>query len=428
MTYEEAIEYIHSTCWKGSRPGLSRIRELLIMMDCPQRYFNVIHVAGTNGKGSFCAMMQKILLANGNSVGMFTSPYVEDFEERFQIDGEMIGREELAEITEYVKQFADRMEDSPTEFELITAIGIEYFRRRQVDIAIVECGMGGRLDSTNVFPEPLLSVITGISLDHTEYLGNTISKIAAEKAGIIKKGCPVLFGGSSETAAQVIREKAKEMNAPFYRTRHNLIRRLRYDENGTTFDFHNIEDLHISMLGAYQPLNAANVIEAVQVLRLHGCSISDKALREGLAKASWKARFERLSDDPLVFYDGGHNIEGVQAAVETVKAYFPGRKIHVMSGVMADKKYGDMAKKIAEIADRVYTVTPDNPRALAAEKYAALYRSLGLPAEAYDSFDSAVDAAIKDCRENGAPLLCLGSLYSYCTFKPALKKALASLS
>lgn len=424
MTYKEAIDYIHSTCWKGSRPGLERITKLLNMMGNPQNEFKAVHVAGTNGKGSFCAMLSTILIETGLRVGMFTSPYVEDFEERFQVNGKMIERKELAEITEYVKQFADQMEDLPTEFELITAIGFEFFKRRRVHIAVVECGMGGRLDSTNVFPKPLLSVITGIALDHTEYLGNTISKIAAEKAGIIKPGCPVLFGGDSDTAYRVIRKKAEELGAPCCRTSRRSITNLQCDPSGATFDYKRFDRVHISMLGVYQPYNAANVIEAVELLRFAGVSIDDLAFRNGLEKTFWKARFERMSEDPLVFYDGGHNMEGVEAAVETVKTYFPGQKLHIISGVMADKKYEEMAATIASVADRVYAVTPDNPRALAAERYAELYRSLGVPAEAFDTFNKAVAAAVKDCRETGTPLLCLGSLYSYCTFKPALKRAL----
>ena len=200
MNYSEAMSFIHSVEWQGSRPGLERITELSEMMSHPEGSFSAVHVAGTNGKGSFCAMLASVLHAAGYKTGLFTSPYIEFFEERMQINGRMIGRDELADIVTDIAPLCERMSDKPTEFELITAVGFEYFRRNHVDIAVIECGMGGRLDSTNILPPPLLSVITGISLDHVQFLGNTISAIAGEKAGIIKPHSPVLFGGNSPDA------------------------------------------------------------------------------------------------------------------------------------------------------------------------------------------------------------------------------------
>ena len=217
MTYEEAVAYIHSVAWKGSRPGLSRITELLHLLGDPQDRLQFIHIAGTNGKGSTSAMTESVLRAAGYKTGLFVSPYIKHFNERICFCGTPISDEALARVTATVKPFADAMEDKPTEFELITALGLEYFKRKKCDIVILEAGMGGRLDSTNIIEESELSVITGIALDHTAYLGDTVEKIAAEKAGIIKKGGTVLFGGEDKCAAEVIVAKAKEMGA-VYRT------------------------------------------------------------------------------------------------------------------------------------------------------------------------------------------------------------------
>ncbi|MBR6006393.1 MAG: bifunctional folylpolyglutamate synthase/dihydrofolate synthase [Clostridia bacterium] len=424
MNYRETIEYIHSTCWKGSRPGLERITELLSLMGNPERGMKFVHVAGTNGKGSFCAMLSSVLRRAGYRVGMFTSPYIEEFTERIQADGKDISREMLAEVTSFVRPFADAMPDTPTEFELITAIGFEFFRRTNVDIVVLECGMGGRLDSTNVIEAPLLSVITGIALDHTEYLGSTLAAIAGEKAGIIKEGCPVLFGGESEEAFEVIAKKAEEMHAVLTRTDRNAVIIDDCSADGTVFSYKDTEGAFIPLLGLYQPLNAANVIEAVHILRTRGLDIPDDALYDGLALARWKGRFERLRIHPPVFFDGGHNIEGVTAAVATVKKYFPNERINVISGVMADKRYREMAELIAGIAEKVYTVAPDNARALDAETYAEVFRSIGVPSEGFPDYASAVAAALADCESEGKPLLALGSLYAYAPFKKALLAAL----
>lgn len=424
MNYSEALEYIHSVCWKGSRPGLSRITELLSLIGEPQRALRCVHVAGTNGKGSFCAMLSSVLLKAGYSVGTFTSPFIEEFNERIQLNGENISNEDLAEVTSFIRPFADGMQDVPTEFELITAIGFEYFKRKNVDIVVLECGMGGRLDSTNVIEQPLLSVITGISLDHTEYLGSTIEAIAGEKAGIIKPGCPVLFGGENTAAERVIMAAAEERGSDFYSAEHSALNVKSCTIEGSVFDYKAHENLRLPLLGLYQPMNAANVIAAVEILRRVGLEIPEEALREGLACARWKGRFEKLSDEPLVFFDGGHNIEGASAAVETVKRYFEGRPVNILSGVMADKQYAHMAALMAPVTRKAFTVSPDNPRALDAEEYAAVFRAMGVPAESFESYDAAVAAAVKTSRLERVPLLALGSLYAYASFKKALTEQL----
>ena len=208
MNYPESLEYIHSINWCFCKPGLERIRELCERLGNPQRELKFVHVAGTNGKGSSCAMLESVLRAAGYKTGLYTSPYITVFNERMRINGENISDEELAEITTFIRPIADAMKDKPTEFELITAVAFEYFKRNGCDVVVLEAGMGGRLDSTNIIESSLLSIITGIALDHTAFLGDTVEKIAGEKAGIIKSGCPVLFGGDDDSARSVIKEKS----------------------------------------------------------------------------------------------------------------------------------------------------------------------------------------------------------------------------
>ena len=312
MNYEEAINYIHTVPWQGCKPGLERITELCRRMGDPQKELRFIHVAGTNGKGSFCAMLESILRASGYEAGLFTSPFVEHFEERIQIAGQPISRTELAEVTGYVAQFADEMKEPPTEFELITAIGLEYFRRKRCRVVIMECGLGGALDSTNVIPSPILAVITGISKDHTALLGDTVEKIAGEKAGIIKPGSMVLYGGEHDGAEKVILDTAAIFGCNCYGVDYSLLEGVRMSIDGTDFDYGRYENLHIPLLGVYQPYNAARVITSTELLRQGGVKITDESVRTGLAQAVWKARFELLGRDPDVVFDGAHNPEGLK--------------------------------------------------------------------------------------------------------------------
>ncbi len=421
MTYEEALSFIHSTEWQGSRPGLNRITELMSKLGNPEKTLNFVHVAGTNGKGSFCAMLDSVLRKAGYKTGLFTSPFIEFFEERIQFNGEMISKDELAETVGEIKDACLSMTDPPTEFEVLTAIGFVYFKKKNADIVILECGMGGRLDSTNIIPSPVLSVITGISLDHTAFLGDTVEKIAYEKAGIIKPSCPVLYGGKDKTAREVIKAAALEKGCPYYEKDYSALTCGKISLKGSKFGYKKHKNISLALLGTYQPENAANVIEAVEILRSKGYKISDKNLREGLRATEWKGRFERLNDYPPVFFDGGHNEEGVTAAVRTVKECFGNKKINVISGVLKDKDYEKIASRIASVSNAVYTVTPDSPRALDAKDYAEVFKSKGKNAVGYESFDEAVKAAYTDSLKKGTPMLCVGSLYSYSAFKKALK-------
>ena len=424
MTAIEAIDYIHSVAWGKRTPGLSRIRHLCECMGHPERGLRVIHVAGTNGKGSTCAMLDSILRAAGYRVGLYTSPYIRRFNERMQVNGMPISDEELAEITASVKPFADAMEETPTEFELITAIAFAYFAKSNCDVVILEVGLGGRLDSTNVIEDPLLSLITDIDFDHTAILGNTIQAIATEKAGIVKAGRPCLYGGRPNSAHRTIKQICAAKGAPYH-----IVDRAEYTLRemtleGTKFDFAGLHDLSLSLLGSYQPFNAATVLTAMEILREQGISITEKAVREGLRSVRWQARFELLSRDPVVIFDGGHNPQGVEAAVKSIGKYFPDQKVNLISGVMADKAYDEMINLIKPIAEQVFTVTPNNPRALASGEYAAYFETHRVKATAYETVEDGIRAAIKDSRESGRPLICLGSLYLYEEFYDKLQAVL----
>lgn len=435
MTYTEALDYIHSVSWKGSRPGLSRITELCHRLGDPQNHLKFIHVAGTNGKGSTSVMLSQILTEAGLRVGLFTSPFILRFNERMKVNGEDIPDEKLAEITSLVRPHADAMEDAPTEFELITAIAFAYFKQAACDVVVLEVGMGGRLDSTNVIPPESvwLSVITGIAMDHTAFLGDTPEAIAKEKAGIIKPGVPVLFGGahppvgSDETTAvdyravaAVIRAQANALAAPYFETELSRMSDVSCNPTGATLSFGALKNLRISLPGVYQPYNAATVLTAVEILQKQGVPVTEAHIRNGLKNAFWPGRFEILSHTPLVISDGGHNPEGVDAAVAGIKAFFPGKRVYLLSGVMADKDFEVMVRRMCEVAERVFTVRPDNSRAMEADAYAEVFRREGVEAQGYPSVEAAVHAAMRACEEQTKPLLTLGSLYMYAEIKAAV--------
>ena len=413
MNYAEALEYIHSVNWTFCKPGLERIGELCERLGHPENKLKFIHVAGTNGKGSTSAMLDSVLRAAGYKTGLYTSPYIRVFNERMRVNGKNISDSELASLTEYIKPIADGMNDKPTEFELITALAFEYFARHNCDVVILEAGMGGRLDSTNIINTSVLSIITGIALDHTAFLGDTVEKIAFEKAGIIKPLIPVIFGGTDASAEAVIRDKADELGSAFKTVDYSALLVKDMSLDGTVFDFGKYQDLKISLLGSYQPRNAAIVVSAVDVLRENGFEISDAALKEGLSSAEWQGRFEILSREPLIIFDGAHNPQGIEAAVESIAFYFRSQKVALVTGVLRDKDYTYIARKLSTVASAAFTFTPDSPRALDSKEYASVLSSAGISAISCDSVSSALDKAKEYAKANSCPVICAGSLYAY---------------
>ena len=410
MTYEEALSYIHSICWKGSKLGLDRTRELLGKLDDPQKELKFIHIAGTNGKGSTAAMLSSILEEAGYRVGLYTSPFINRFNERMQVNHQPIPDEELAALTEYVRPHADAMADSPTEFELITALAMVWFARQKCDIVVLEVGMGGELDSTNIIDVPEAAVIAAMGMDHVKELGPTMADIARAKAGIIKEGGRVVSYGGNPEADEVIAAVCRARNASLCQPDFSAIVPGDFSLEGQTFSYKGWRGLRIPLVGAYQMNNAAVVLETVEVLRQRGWSVSDEAVRQGLADTRWPARFEVLRRDPVFIVDGGHNPHGIRATAESLRRLFPGRKITFVTGVMADKDVEHILGLIVPLADQFFTVRPDNPRAMDAGELAARIEAMGAKATACASVQDGVDRAIQAEGPHGVACA-LGSLY-----------------
>ena len=410
MTYEEALSYIHSICWKGSKLGLDRTRELLGKLNDPQKELKFIHIAGTNGKGSTAAMLSFILEEAGYRVGLYTSPFINRFNERMQVNHQPIPDEELAALTEYVRPHADAMADSPTEFELITALAMVWFARQKCDIVVLEVGMGGELDSTNIIDVPEAAVIAAMGMDHVKELGPTMADIARAKAGIIKEGGRVVSYGGNPEADEVIAAVCRARKASLRQPDFSAIVPGDFGLEGQTFSYKGWRGLRIPLVGAYQMNNAAVVLETVEVLRQWGWIISDEAVRQGLADTRWPARFEVLRRDPVFIVDGGHNPHGIRATAESLSRLFPGRKITFVTGVMADKDVEHILGLIVPLADQFFTVRPDNPRAMDAGELAARIEAMGAKATACASVRDGVDRAIQAEGPHGVACA-LGSLY-----------------
>ena len=410
MSYEEALSYIHSVCWKGSKLGLDRTRELLGKLGNPEKKLKFIHIAGTNGKGSTAAMLSSILEEAGYHVGLYTSPFINRFNERMQIDHEQIPDGELAELTEQIRPLADGMEDSPTEFELITALAMVYFANHRCDIVVLEVGMGGELDSTNVIDVPEAAVIAAMGLDHVKELGPTMADIARAKAGIIKPGGDVVsYGGNSE-ADPVFEQVCRERGASLHQPDFSAIVPGEFSLDGQSFSYGDLHDLRIPLAGEYQMRNAAVVLETVKVLQAKGWHITEENVRRGLANTRWPARFEVLRRDPVFIVDGGHNPHGIRATARSLERLFPGRKFTFVTGVMADKDVESILGLIVPLADQFFTVRPDNPRAMSAEELARRISAMGVKATPCGSVAEGVRQAIQAEGPHGVAVA-LGSLY-----------------
>lgn len=371
MTYEEALDYISSVAWQGSRPGLERIAALMNGLGNVQNDLKYIHIAGTNGKGSISALLSSVLTAAGYRTGLFTSPFITRFNERMQINGVPISDESLAEVVEQVRPVADTMEDKPTEFELITAAGFLWFAREACDIVVLETGLGGRLDATNLIEADECAVITNIGLDHTEYLGDTVAQIAWEKACIIKPGAPVAAYDSDPEAMAVLRDMTEQQGGSLSVASFGDIVSLSDSLDGQSFRYKNGPVLTMQLLGAHQLRNAAVALEAVEILRRRGWNISDAALEAGFAATRWPARFEVVGRDPVVIVDGAHNPQGVEALCDGIRHYLPGQRIVCLVGVLADKDWRKMMDMLKDVAVDFVVVQPDSPRALRDTELAA---------------------------------------------------------
>lgn len=419
MNLNETLEYIHSVFWKGSIPGLSRTNTLLEKMGNPHKQLKYVHIAGTNGKGSTAAMTASILTKAGYRTGLYTSPYIYKFHERMQINGEMISDEDLIEITEYVKPLADSMEESPTEFELISCIAFEYFKRKKCDIVVLEVGMGGLLDSTNVIPCPEAAVITNIGLDHTDVLGKTLEEIAMNKAGIIKEnGNAVIYRGSPSVEA-VFEKVCAEKNTKLKKANFEGLKLKDHNLFEQVFDCGEYKDLHLPLLGDHQLHNAAVVLGVAETLIERGWKISKEHIYQGIRDVTWPGRFDIVCRDPLFIIDGGHNPQCLEALVKNIQDYLAGRRVIALTGVLADKDYGDMYKPVIPMVEQFVCVTPPNPRRLPAAELAQHLQGVGATATACEDVASGVRKAIELAGKDGV-VLCFGSLYTIGDIRNAL--------
>lgn len=423
MTYREAIAFLDTQRFYEGAPTLDRIRALLSLLGDPQKKLRFIHVAGTNGKGSVCAMLDAVLRAAGYRVGRFTSPSLLHCNERITVNGASIPDEALTQHTARIASLCEGMPTCPNTFELLTALAFSYFAEEDVDLVVLEVGLGGRFDATNAIDSSLLSILTEIDFDHTHLLGNTIQGIAAEKAGIIKEGGTVLYGGGDNSALRTVTSIADLKKARLHSVDRSRITIHGMTLEGTRLDFAPWENLSLPLLGLYQPQNLATALTAVELLVEGGLSISDAAVREGIASVRWPARFELLqSADPILLFDGAHNAQGVRLAVKSILSYFPETKIDLLLGVMADKDYDVMIEVIKPIAHRVFAVTANSSaRALPAERLALDLSAHKLDAVICESVKDGLHRALSDAREGGRPLLALGSLYLYAPLLEALQ-------
>ena len=420
MTYEQAVDYIHSTLKFGSVLGLDNIRELMGRLGNPQERLKIIHVGGTNGKGSTCAFITQMLMSAGFSVGMYISPFLHEFNERIQINRENISDSDLARCTARVKSAIDAMmaegddeTQHPTEFEIITAIGLLYFFEQNVDFVVLEVGMGGNLDATNVVDSPLVSVATSMSFDHMEYLGNTIEEITSTVCGITKHGgILVCYPKQNPISARIFEQDCMEKDAIFIFPEEPEIRDM--DIRGTVFDFGRYKNLQIRMLGEHQVYNAATAIAAIEALNEHwDVTITPDNIYDGLEQAHFAGRFEIINDEPLTIIDGAHNADSVKMFVNSVEEYLADRSRVIVMGMMRDKEYHDCIKAIAEVADIFIATNVDNPRALTAEEVAAVAseycKDVAIAHDKWEALELAEDYAA-DIGDSGAICVC-GSLY-----------------
>lgn len=422
MDYQEALAYIHAVHWQGHKPGLDRTRALLAALGDPHKGLRFVHVAGTNGKGSTAAMLDSCLRCAGYRVGLFTSPYINRFNERIQVDGVPIPDGDLVRLVEQVRPAASAMTDVPTEFELITALGMLYFAQERCDIVVLEVGLGGALDSTNVIDPPACAVITALGMDHVKELGPTLADIAAAKAGIIKPGSPVVSYGGAPEADRVIADAAAACGAPLTVADFARLTLRGAGLEGQTFDYDGLTGLTLPLLARYQPRNAVVAIEALRALRARGWQIPDSAIRQGLAQVRWPGRFELLRRDPPFLLDGSHNAHGMRATADSLRALFPGEKFVFLVSIMADKDADEMLRLLLPLAKGFVTVTAPSPRAIPASELAARIEALGGRAEPAGGIPAAV-ARVWELAAGG-PAAALGTLY----FSGEVREAVADLA
>lgn len=437
MTYHEAESFIKKSYDQVIRLGLSRMEVLLEKLGNPHNYLKFIHVAGTNGKGSVCAMTAQILQCAGFQTGLFTSPVIADYREQFQINGKMISEDDFARLAETVKQACDQMDDPPSEFEKAVALAFLYFHERQCDLVVLEVGLGGADDATNVIGTPEVAAIVNIDYDHMGFLGDTLTQIAEKKAGIIKEAGTVVTAEQTDEVMAVLQERCAAKKARLIRTSAKQINVREKSLDGQCLDYVNkscedvkqLQEITLSLLGNHQCGNAAVVLQIIACLKEKGYPISEDAIREGMGSIRWPGRFEVVSKDPVVIIDGAHNPDGIHALSHNLKEYCPDNEFVFITGILKDKDYQEMLKQMLPFADSFVTITPDNPRAMSAEECAEAIRACGFDREVVTSTDTrqAVGLALQMAKDKGMGVCAFGSLYSVGAIKSAIGDEICTL-
>lgn len=411
MNYKDAMAYIGELGKLGSRLGLERIGQLMQLLGNPQDGLKFVHIAGTNGKGSTAAMTAAMLTEAGYKTGLYTSPYLYRFNERIKLDGVDISDRAITALTDKIKPLAESMLERSTAFEFVTAMAFEYFASQGCDIVVLEVGLGGRFDATNVIKAPLVCAITSIGIDHTELLGDTPEKIAFEKAGIIKTNATAVLYSQSDAVENVIKSICSERNAPLTVTQPQMLTEGEGSVMGQEFSYRNRKDLFIPLAGDFQARNATVALDIIDVLKDAGYNISEESIRRGLKGTAWPGRFEVLRREPLFIVDGAHNVNGVGALTNCLDRYFPNQKLTFVVGVMADKDYPNMIRELLPYARRFIAVTPPTPRALTSDELKkALQCCFSGEVISAGSVKAGLLAAAELCLEGTACCAC-GSLY-----------------
>lgn len=431
MNVTEAISYIEATHKFGTRLGLESMSLLLGEMGNPQDKLNFIHVAGTNGKGSTSSMIATILKTAGYKTGLFTSPFLEAFNERIQLNNEPIDDDGLVAATIFVKERIEVLlaqgEPHPTEFEMVTAVGLQYFYDKQVDVVVLEVGLGGRLDATNIIKDPLAVVIMGISNDHTDYLGNTLSEIAFEKAAIIKEGSDVVVYPQDPEALKVILDFAASKNANVVLVNPDDISIVSHSSHNQTLNYRgdklHLDGFELKLLGSHQSLNCLTALEVIALLKRKGYAIRTDHIKTGLSQVVFPGRFEIFLENPVVLIDGAHNSNGIQAFVKNMDLYFPQKTINLYFGMLEDKDIEESLSFLVPMASTIHTLTPNSDRAMPAEKMAELIRdTYGKSVDFYDTMNEAVKSI--DLTPKDEVNVFVGSLYMIGEARTLIRKNL----
>lgn len=428
MKYEEAMKYITEVGNFGSNYGLERTYKLLEHLGNPERDLKLIHIAGTNGKGSTTSMITEILMGEGYKVGMYTSPFIEEFEERIQINRNNIPKESLAILMDEIKVAVDKVIEAgynhPTEFEIITVLMLLYFKKENIDFGVIEVGLGGTLDSTNVI-KPIIQVITSISFDHTNLLGNTLEKIAREKVGIIKKGIPTVIYPQQEEVLKVIKNKCFEMDSELYIANNENLKFkniVNLDKPYQLLKYNNEIDILLPLLGEHQIINLSVAMQAIEVLNNKNIiDISIANIVKSIKNVSWKGRLEVLSNNPYVVIDGAHNIQGIKTLSRNIKKYFKYENLYLILGILADKDVEEMIKIITPMAKKVYSVTPNSIRGELAESLKDEVSKFNKNCKAFDKYEEAYLEALNDASEKDL-ILASGSLYMIGDMRKIIRK------